>query len=206
VREHARGARAVLDLGTGGGERLAEMRAELPARLVATEEWHVNAPVARARLAPLGVEAVRATTAALPFRDASFGVVLSRHETIVPDEALRVLGPGGWLLTQQVGMHQWREARPFFERWIDHGDHRTTYAEALRAAGCTVESREHEQRVAYPNIGPFVFMLAVAPWHVPDLDPERDLDALLAMERACTTDDGFVVSECHYLITARKPA
>ena len=49
AREYAGRAARVLDLGTGGGEVLSRIAAGLPGRFAATEEWHVNAPVARAR-------------------------------------------------------------------------------------------------------------------------------------------------------------
>ena len=205
VREHAARASSVLDLGTGGGERLAELRSALPRRVVATEQWHVNAPIAGRRLAPLGVAVVRATTSALPFAAATFDLVIDRHEELAPAEIVRVLRPGGWAITQQVGMHHWQEARACFPRWIDYGDHRTRYADEFRAAGCTVESWEHERRLAYPSLGEFAYMLLTAPWYVADLDIERDLDALLAIERTCTTPDGLVLTDCRYLLTARKP-
>ena len=54
VREHARGAQSALDLGTGGGEFIENMREDLPALTVATEEWNVNAPIAHRRLTSLG--------------------------------------------------------------------------------------------------------------------------------------------------------
>ena len=54
AHDYACRARAVLDLGTGGGEVLARIVAGIGARVVATEEWHVNAPIAAGRLRPLG--------------------------------------------------------------------------------------------------------------------------------------------------------
>ena len=69
--------------------------------------------------------------------------------------------------------------------------------------GCAIW--DHEFRVAYPSLGEFVFMLCVAPWEIPEFEVERDLDALLAFESDCLTDDGLVVTECRYLIDARKP-
>lgn len=206
VRERAAGTSAVLDLGTGGGERLAELRSALPSRVVATEEWHVNAPVAAGRLTPLGVDVVRARTAALPFADATFDLVIDRHEELTPAEVVRVLRAGGWAVTQQVGMHHWQEARARFRRWTDFGDHRTRYADEFRALGCDVETREHHRRVAYPSLGAFVYMLTTAPWYLPDFDIEADLDALLAIERACTTRDGLVLTDCRYLLTAHVPS
>ncbi|HET9017433.1 MAG TPA: hypothetical protein VFN57_17660 [Thermomicrobiaceae bacterium] len=52
ARDHLAGARTVLDLGTGGGEVLARVLAGGGCHAVATEEWVVNAPAARRRLAP----------------------------------------------------------------------------------------------------------------------------------------------------------
>ena len=36
-----------------------------------------------------------------------------------------------------------------------------------------------------------------------DFDVERDVDALLALERDCLTDEGFVVTEERYLKSAK---
>src|SRR6476646_4240407 len=56
AREHAATAGRVIDFGTGGGEVYAQIIAGIDADFVASEEWHVNAPVARDRLLPLGVD------------------------------------------------------------------------------------------------------------------------------------------------------
>ncbi|MGI8926944.1 MAG: methyltransferase domain-containing protein [Tepidiformaceae bacterium] len=93
VRRLGAFASAAVDFGTGGGERLAEMRDGLPARLIATEEWHVNAPIARNWLRPLGVPVIRADSLRPPFADASFDLVLSRHEAISTREVARIVRP-----------------------------------------------------------------------------------------------------------------
>jgi hypothetical protein len=49
-------------------------------------------------------------------------------------------------------------------------------------------------------------MLLTAPWTVPDFDPERDIEALLAMEDALGTKDGIVMTETRYILIANKPA
>ena len=206
VRGFARGATSVLDMGTGGGERLAEMRDALPRRVVATEGWSVNAPVAHARLTPLGVEVVHAAEEVLPFATNAFDLVINRHSSIDPIEVDRVLRPGGAFVTQQVGRGNWDELAPHFPRLHDFGDQLGRYSRELRELGFNVTAHEHRERVAVPSLGEFVYMLAVASWTIPDFDVERDVDALLALERDCLTDEGFVVSEERYLLTARKPA
>jgi SAM-dependent methyltransferase len=204
VARAAVGATIAVDFGTGGGERLAEMRSSLPQCLIATEEWHVNAPLARDRLAPLGVPVVRADSLRPPFRDGAFDLVLSRHEAIEPAEVARILRQGGVFVTQQVGKHNWHELASHFLRRTDFGDHRTRYACELEAAGLTVRSWEHERRIAYPSLGEFAYQLAVDPELIPGFDIEADLEALLTMERECLGPEGFVVTECRYLLTARK--
>lgn len=39
----------------------------------------------------------------LPFKDSSFDVVANRHESFDVGEVYRVLRPGGYFVTQQVG-------------------------------------------------------------------------------------------------------
>jgi SAM-dependent methyltransferase len=176
-------------------------------RAVATEEWHVNAPIAARRLAAVGAAVVRANTGSLPFADAAFDLVLSRHEAIAPSEVARVLAPGGTVLTQQVWSHR-NELSRFFPRRTDYGDHFSAYQVGFRAAGLQViDAREHETPVAYANLGEYVYLLLVAPFDLPDFDPlGADLPALLAMEAALTTPNGFVLTEGSYIIEARKSA
>ncbi|MCU0487202.1 MAG: hypothetical protein MUC85_13945, partial [Anaerolineales bacterium] len=46
---------SVLDMGTGGGERLLKLRADWPPKVVVTEDYHPNIRLAAERLSPLGV-------------------------------------------------------------------------------------------------------------------------------------------------------
>ena len=54
VQSRIREAKSLLDMGTGGGEFLASLK-NLPKSAFETESYPPNVPVARARLAPLGV-------------------------------------------------------------------------------------------------------------------------------------------------------
>jgi SAM-dependent methyltransferase len=205
VREHGRNAESALDLGTGGGEFVASVRDDLPRRVVATEEWHVNAPIAYRRLSPLGADLVWCRSLHLPFQDEAFDLVIDRHEELDPAEIGRVLRSGGWFLTQQVGRENWRELSEFFPRRTDFGDHFVTYAAGLEAAGVALARREqHTYEVAYESLGDMVFMLLVAPWEVPGFDVEQDLDALLALEEAHSTEEGLVMTSGRYLLEGQK--
>lgn len=115
VARHAQRAPDLLDLGTGGGGWLASLRSR-PARAVAPEAWPPNVEVARRRLEPLGVEVMSVASApdnrdqppgfdsrVLPFDDASFSLVVSRHESYLAADVARILRPVGVFLTQQMG-------------------------------------------------------------------------------------------------------
>lgn len=216
VREYARGRQSALDLGTGGGEFVASVRDDLPATVVATEEWHVNAPIAHRRLQPLGVDLLWCRSLHLPFQNETMDFVFDRHEELDPEEVARVLRPGGIVLTQQVGNNNWVELQRFFggatagnrgeSRLADFGDIRGDYARGFASAGLTVtRNEEHDYRVAYDSLGDLVFMLLITPWTIPDFDVERDVDALLALEQACSTDQGLVITWSRFLLVAEKP-
>jgi SAM-dependent methyltransferase len=203
ARELARSAGSVLDLGTGGGERLSEIVRGSRARVTATESWETNVPVAHRRLAPLGVRVVQASSLRLPFVDAAFDLVLDRHEELDPREVVRVLRPGGRFLTQQVDRNDWKELRRYF-RLTDFGDQFVEYKEALEAEGMVVQGARHDQRVAYGGLGDVVFMLLTAPDTVPDFDPEREIGGLLALEDEHGTADGIVLTESRFILSARR--
>ena len=206
ARAEVSNAERVLDLGTGGGEVLSRVIGGTSARCIATEEWVVNAPVARDRLAPMGVDVVRCDSLRLPLRRATFDLVLDRHEALDPAEVARVLRPGGSVITQQVGPDNWPELRMFFPRKTHFGDHFSAYQRGFIEAGLTIDdARWHEERVAYPELGDVVYLLLVAPWDVPDFDPAAEIDALLALEDALRDDRGIVLTETRYLIRAHRP-
>lgn len=205
VREYGAGVASVLDMGTGGGELLAKLRSALPARVVATEEWEVNAPIAYRRLVPLRVGVVRCRSVELSFADGTFDLVLNRHEELSPREVARVLRPGGRVVTQQVGRNNWRELRKHIPRMADFGDLLGEYSRGFAAAGMSLHrSEQHDYKVAFGSLGDFVYLLAVSPWTVPGFSLERDGEALLALEAECTTDVGLVLTESRFVICAEK--
>jgi len=71
LRTYIQRSSSMLDLGTGGGEILLSL-APLPPETAATEAYPPNVPIARRRLAPLGVRVFDTTESGddpLPFTD-----------------------------------------------------------------------------------------------------------------------------------------
>lgn len=207
AREMAASATTALDVGTGGGEVYSRIAAGLRGQFVACEQWGVNARVAHARLHAMGIPVVRSETGErrLPFRAGSFDLVLARHEAIHPREVARLLAPGGTFLTQQVIPDTWPELRDYFPRATVFPDHYHEYPQSFREMGFEVSVERFDYRVAFETLGDLVAMLLVAPWTIPDFDPEADLEALLALEAGCGGNEGIVLRDGRYLLRAAAP-
>lgn len=208
VRELLPGTASLLDLGTGGGEVLTSL-GPLPPHTAATESYPPNVPVARRRLAPLGIEVAEVgDDDQLPFPDGSFGLVTSRHESYDPHEIRRVLAPGGRFVTQQVGGRDLAElnaalgAPPHdYQEW----DLAAAAAE-LTAAGMEVTwQREAHVPAVFRDIGALVLFLRITPWQVPDFTVRRYADRLRALHERLRRGRPLKVS-CHRFALTARPA
>ncbi|MBI3960311.1 MAG: methyltransferase domain-containing protein [Chloroflexi bacterium] len=204
------GASSVLDMDTGGGERLLELRPHWPTRVVATEEYPPNLALATDRLAPLGVEVrdVRITDDdPLPFADGEFELVLNRHAAFNVAEVARILAPGGSFLTQQVhGLWTW-DLMAYFgaqPQWPNATPEQ--YAPRLKNAGLEiVQVQEWRGKLRFTDVGAIVYYLKAVPWEVPDFSVATHQAGLFALQERLeqTGDLSFFAS--YYTIEAHKP-
>jgi SAM-dependent methyltransferase len=203
---------AALDLQTGGGEVLASIPAAPPV-LVATECWPPNIDVARRNLAPLGAQVVPMDDELddLPFEDASFDLVVSRHPVGVRwDEIVRVLKPGGTYFSQDVGEGSVGELTEFMmgPQPLDDGPTRDPKwsVVAARSAGLeVVDLREFRGRMAFSDIAAVVHFLRKVVWIVPDFTVERYIGRLRVLHEQIEETGPFVATSVRFLIEARKP-
>jgi SAM-dependent methyltransferase len=206
------GARAALDIQTGGGEVLAAM-ALLPSRppvLVATESWPPNVEIARRALTPLGVTVVAVEDSAdLPFPPDSFDLVSSRHPTLTRwDEVARVLEPGGTFLSQQVGAGSARELTEALMGPQEPNESRSPQriAAAAVATGLEVVDLRHEAlRMTFDDVGAIVYFLRKVVWTVPGFAVDRYRRQLFALHERIAAEGPFVAHSQRFLIEARKP-
>jgi SAM-dependent methyltransferase len=209
VGQLMRGARSVLDLGTGGGERLLGLREDWPARVAATEGYVPNLALATERLSTFGVEVKRAESdesTILPFADGRFDLVISRHSSFNAAEVMRVLSPGGIFFTQQVhgrsgedlqarfgAQPQWPYATPAY------------FAGKLATAGLAVtEQQQWAGKLIFTDVGAIIYYLKAIPWIVPDFSVATHLDALLALQEQLDGGRELAFSARLYLLAARK--
>ncbi|UED87740.1 class I SAM-dependent methyltransferase [Streptomyces profundus] len=207
VRERLPRVGSLLDLGTGGGELLSSL-GPLPARVAATEGYPPNVPIASRRLEPLGVTVVEpGEDGRLPFPDASFQLVVSRHTAYDPAELRRVLTEDGVFVTQQVGGRDLEEvnaalgAPPHTYR----GFSLASAVAELTSGGFAVDWQE-EALVGdqISDIAALVLFLRITPWHVPDFDVDRYAERLDALHQRMSNGQPMRVS-CHRFALIAHP-
>lgn len=212
----------LLDLGTGGGEWLSMLEPR-PPRTVATESYGPNVRVAHARLAPLGIPVVPTRHAPdntgpasagseprLPFRSASFHLIVDRHESYLPREVSRVLAPGGQFVTQQVGEEWGRELLALFARRPLPASHpRWTMKLARRqveeAGLLWEEGQEGSYETGFRDVGALVWYLRAIPWSLPDFDPRLERARLLAIHRHLQRTGPLKLGFSGFWFRASKP-
>lgn len=205
------GARAALDIQTGGGEVLAGA-SHLAPLTVATEAWPPNVVKATRLLHPRGVAVVAdEDKPPLPFAADAFDLVVSRHPVVTWwEEIARVLQPGGTYFSQQVGpasvfeLVEWflGPQPPDVRGGRDPGKARAR----AQAAGLEVTGlRPETLRVEFFDIGAVVYFLRKVIWMVPDFSVERYAGRLRALHDRIEADGPFVAHSARFLIEARKP-
>ncbi|WP_042544012.1 class I SAM-dependent methyltransferase [Leucobacter komagatae] len=206
-------AENLLDMGTGGGEFLHELITRLgpraPASISATEAWNPNVPIARTRLALLGVHVSQITTdSSLPYADAAFDLVINRHEAFDAAEINRVMRPQATFLTQQVGGEDLQELNELmaappaeYAAWSLR-----SAAQQLTDNGFSIEHAE-EARVAtrFTDVGALVGFLRAIPWQIPDFTVERYRDQLRALHDRVQLEGPITAQGHRFLIRARSP-
>lgn len=221
VAERAKDSPDLLDLGTGGGERLAAVSPR-PKLTVATESYAPNVTVASHRLAPLGIQVVHTRGArdndeqkeedvhpALPFRDGAFHLVIDRNEAFVAREVARILVPGGVFLTEQSGASELSEisglfdlptptpAGPVWDLSLARRQLRRAGLRVSRSAEATFEMR-------FRDIGALVGYLRMVPWAAPGFSPVRHRAQLRELHERLTDQAPLRIQRSGFWMEAVK--
>ncbi|MEV0087618.1 methyltransferase domain-containing protein [Saccharopolyspora sp. NPDC050642] len=205
-------ASAALDVQTGGGEVLAGA-GNFPAVMAATESWPPNVARATELLHPLGAVVVAARDEPpLPFADAAFDLVTSRHPaTVWWTEIARVLRPGGTYFAQHVGPETVFELVEFFlgplSEDIRHKRHPDVERAEAEAAGLdVVDARLERLRMEFFDVGAVIYFLRKVIWTVPDFTVDRYRDRLRELHERIQREGPFIAHSTRVLVEARKPA
>lgn len=201
-------AHSMLDMGTGGGERLASFAAQqpLPEQTYATEAYAPNIAVARQRLAPLGVTVYKVhDDNHLPFADNSFDLIINRHASYAPYEVSRILKPGCQFITQQVGDQTNRRLHELLGHVEQHVWNLDYAIRELQSAGWRIIIQQEEFfPTRYYDVGAIVYYLKAIPWEIPDFSVEKYFDKLIEIH-ALIQREGYVDVPFHqFFIVAQK--
>ena len=205
---------SVLDMGTGGGEFLSEVRG-LPARTVATEGWSPNVRVAAQRLGRIDVPVVhdegaidnldqrqRDPRGRLAFRDESFDLVHSRHEAYNPNEVRRVLRRDGRFLTQQAGSGGADAGALLGVPRAHESFDRACAVDQLGEVGFeVVDGDSAVEAMTFADIGAFAWYLSVIPWMVPGFTIDEHRPQLLRLHERGTP---LVIHATRFWLLATK--
>jgi SAM-dependent methyltransferase len=207
--ELLRQASAVIDLGTGGGERFLKLQMCWPKKVVATEEYSPNFRLATERLSPYGAQVVDVQLSdigLMPFADGEFDLVLNRHSGFNSKEVARILAPGGTFLTQQVHGLWAQELLAVFDaqpQW----PHATLekYAPELEAAGLAiVNAQQWSGKLSFTDVGAIVYYLRAVPWLVPGFSVSTHSKQLFTLQRRLESGQSLTFLARKYLLEAHK--
>ena len=163
------------------------------------------------RLRPLGVQVVAAADSPpLPFADASFDLVVSRHPVVVLwGEIARVLRPGGAYLSQQIGPGTNRELTEFMmgPQPVNESRSPANARAGAEAAGLeVVDLQECALRVEFFDIGAVVHFLRKVPWTVPGFTPAAYWAELRRLHEQIEGDGSFRSTARRHLVEVRAPS
>ena len=208
ARELLPRAQNVLDVGTGGGERLLTLHDVWPPSVTVTEGWPPNVAVASDRLAPLGVRVVAAKQHPLPFAANSFELIINRHTGFRSRDVARILQPGGIFLTQQVDALWGRDLQ--VAMGVEVAERPSSYELALHyfqtETNLIVEqAADNTGAMTFTDVGALVYYLKAIPWIVPGFTVDTHLSYLLACQEKLDRGEKLQFETRQYLLKARKP-
>ena len=211
VRRYLTMSDAVLDVGTGGGERLISLASSFATGIgVDPDPEMVRIARENGALTP-NVTFVEIGAEALDFPEASFDVVLTRHAPVCVPEVVRVLKLGGHFVTQGAGVRNMDNIRRAFgtgrpDRY--EWEYRATM-EGFTAHACRiVATGEYDVRYWVEDVPSLIFWFkAIAGANeVPEgCSIERDWQIVSRIIAEHATPRGVLTNEHRTLLVVHKP-
>ena len=208
IRRLLRNDMKLLDYDTGGGEFLLSLHHPYE-NTAATEGYPPNVELCRKRLTPLGIDIRECSDVChIPFEDASFDMIINRHGDLCPSETWRLLKPGGYFITQQVGSENDRDlveaVLPGLPKPFPHNN-LTEQRAAFEAVGFDIlEANEAYGPIRLFDIGAFVGFAHIIEWECPGFSVEKCFDRLLALQKIIKAEGKIEGTTHRFLLVAQK--
>ena len=206
VRDYLKPDSLLLDMGTGGGELLLTIGHPFGLTRV-TEAYPPNAELCLNRLAPLGIGVHQIfEDSDLPFEDEMFDVVINHHESFDMGEVSRIIKPGGYFITQQVGGENDRDlygALGFENAFPNHT--LDNNAAIIEKHGFDVLFRDEcFPTVRFFDAGAVVYFAKAIVWEFPGFSVENHFSRLVDIHRRIEAEGFFENMTHRFIIVARK--
>jgi len=208
VKSHFTNVHSLLDMGTGGGELLSTL-VPLPIDTHATESYPPNLEMAKKRLSPLSVTVHSfEQDETLSFKDAYFDLVINRHESFNIDEVIRILKPGGYFITQQVGgldnleINQVLEPEtpiPFFDWSME-----SVLIKLYENTWLVKVAEKAALKTRFLDIGAVYYYLKAIPWQIEGFSLEAHFEGLRQVHNIIERQGEFITTAHRFLIVAEK--
>jgi len=210
VSKRCRKSDILLDIGTGGGEKLLSI-SDVALFLVGIDlsSGMIDAAIANLESSrKTNVRILHMDAAQLDFPTNYFNVVSCRHSPFCAKEAARVLVDGGIFLTQQVSENDKLNIIEAFGRdrvVVEDGTLKKTYISELSEAGFSdIQSFEYDAIEYYKTYEDLVFLLKQTPI-IPDFGKcENDFTVLKKFIGENQTSKGIMTNSKRFMIIAKK--
>lgn len=198
----------LLDMGTGGGEFLLTLDHPFYNTAV-TEAYPPNVAICQEKLKPLGITVRQVfDDAVLPFEDASFDIIINRHEAYDIGEVNRILKTGGYFITQQVGA---KNNADLSEKLINnfklsYPNHDLKHnIKAFKNNGFEIiQSEESFTPIRFYDTGALVYFAKIIEWEFPNFSVDACFENLCEIKKELNKVGYIEGTEHRFLIVAKK--
>jgi SAM-dependent methyltransferase len=205
VTSHLRSTDCLIDVGTGGGERLLAFRGD--ARLlVGVDPDRQMIEHAERNAVAVGATNVHFRVGTVAEIHDTFDVAINRHAPFEPAAIRDLLPIGGTFITQQVGEHNMANVKAAFHLTAPREP--IVQPDMFTTAGFTVlRFDEYDLDYALHDIDSLIFWLQaldVAHSDFVGFDPGRDSPAINDLLSRSLTAEGLITNEHRYLLVATR--
>ena len=208
IQQYLKPDMKLMDIDTGGGEFLLSLKHPYE-HTAAMENYPPNVALCREVLLPLGIDFRPGDgKGPLPFEDESFHMVIDRHGDFNAREIYRVLKPGGFFITQQVGAENDRELvellcgkteLPFPEQYL------AIASRKFREVGFTILREEECFRpIQFFDVGALVWFARIIQWEFPDFSVDTHFVQLRNAQKLLEEKGSIDGSVHRFLLVAQK--
>ncbi|MBT6774826.1 class I SAM-dependent methyltransferase [Candidatus Woesearchaeota archaeon] len=212
VKNHLKKKTILLDIGTGGGEKLLQI-AKFVEKAYGIDISKGMITTAKKNLVKSNLSNVEfklADANKLPFPKNYFDIITCKHAPFSTKELFRVLKPNGIFITQQVGERDKQNIKDIFERGqcFEEKDNTSMnkYIQKLKQFKFKIIKKEIYNATQYfHNMKDIIFLLKNTPI-IPHFDIEKDKKFLEEFEKKYKTKKGIKTNSNRYLIISKKSA